>query len=80
METPLLGRPGMLLFIRVQLPNGKCVLESQVRHVSISNHQLLAEIGMEIGDSIAWTEVYNYIIELIDTGEKSCSGEVIGLR
>lgn len=69
METPLLGRPGMLLYVRIQLPAGKCVIESQVRHVSISNHQLLADIGVEIGNSPAWTEVYDYIIELIDTGK-----------
>ncbi len=86
METPLLGRPGMLLYIRVQLPNGKCVLESQVRHVSISNHQLLAEIGVEIGDSVAWTEVNNYIIELIDTGKNpaaerlSVSGKIPDIK
>ncbi|MEN6373307.1 MAG: protein kinase [Smithella sp.] len=86
METPLLGRPGMFLYIRVQLPNGKCVLESQVRHVSISNHQLLAEIGVEIGASIAWTEVYNYIIDLIDTGKNpvaerlSVSGKIPDIK
>lgn len=69
METPLLGRPGMLLYVRVQLPNGKCVIESQVRHISISNHQLSADIGVEIEDSAAWTEVYSYIVELEKTGK-----------
>ncbi|MEN6488113.1 MAG: protein kinase [Smithella sp.] len=86
METPLLGRPGMLLYVRIQLPNGKCVIESQVRHVSISNHQLLADIGVEIGDSAAWTEVYDHIIELVDTGKNpaadrlSVSGEIPDLK
>lgn len=86
METPLLGRPGMLLYVRIQLPSGKCVIESQVRHVSISNHQLLADIGVEIGDSAAWTEVYECIIELIDTGRNpaaerlSVSGKIPDIR
>lgn len=69
METPLLGRPGMLLYVRVRLPSGKYVIESQVRHISISNHQLSADIGVEIEDSVAWTEVYGYILELEKTGK-----------
>lgn len=69
METPLLGRPGMLLYVRIRLPSGKCVIESQVRHISISNHQLSADIGVEIENSVAWTEVYNYVLELEKTGE-----------
>lgn len=68
METPLLGRPGMLLYIRVQMPHAKCVIESQVRHVSISNYQLLADIGVEIAESVTWTEVYDFIIEVVDKG------------
>ncbi len=68
METPLLGRPGMLLYIRVQLSHAKCVIESQVRHVSISNYQLLADIGVEIVDSETWTEVHNFIMEVVDKG------------
>ena len=77
METPLLGRPGMLLYIRVQLPDGKCVIESQVRHISISNHQLSADIGVEIEDSAAWTEIYNYIVELIGYRKKSGGAKAV---
>lgn len=65
-ETPLLGRLGMLLYIRVQLPGGKCVIKSQVRHITISNHQLSADIGVEIDDSVEWNEIYDYLIGLLD--------------
>ncbi|MEN6621279.1 MAG: response regulator, partial [Smithella sp.] len=67
MESSLLGRPGMLLYVRVQLPSGKYVIESQVRHVSINN-QLIADMGVEIVDSVSWSEVYNYIIQVVDSG------------
>jgi hypothetical protein len=70
METSLLGRPGMLLYIRVPLPKGKCVIESQVRHITISNHRLSADIGVEIEDSLEWTEIYHYIDNLMDGAEK----------
>ncbi|MBN1381911.1 MAG: protein kinase [Deltaproteobacteria bacterium] len=69
-ETPLLGRLGMLIYIRVPLPHGKCVIESQVKHITISNHQLSADIGVEIEDSLEWTEVYNYITGYIKTEDK----------
>jgi CheY-like chemotaxis protein len=70
METSLLGRLGMLLYIRIPLPTGKCVIEGHIRHISINNHQLSAEIGVEPDGSIEWIETYNYIANLKDNVKK----------
>jgi len=65
-ETSLLGRLGMLLYIRVPLPNGKSVIEGQIRHVTISNHQLSADIGVEVENSEEWSNIYSLISETIE--------------
>lgn len=70
-ETPLLGKPGMLLYIRVHLPKGKCVIESRVRHINVSNQKLTADIGVEIEESLEWTEIHYYIDGLAEAGKKS---------
>lgn len=61
METSLLGKLGMLLYLRVPLPDGKCVLESRIRHISIGGRQLSAEIGVEVAPSKEWDELYRYL-------------------
>ncbi|SEM66020.1 Serine/threonine protein kinase [Syntrophus gentianae] len=69
-ETSLLGRLGMVLYIRVPLPSGTCVIESHIRHISINNHQLSAEIGVETEQSIDWIETYDYIVNLKENERK----------
>jgi len=69
-ETSLLGRLGMLLNIRVPLPTGACVIESHIKHISINNHQLSAEIGVETEQTIDWIETYDYIVNLKDNVKK----------
>ncbi len=69
-ETSLLGRLGMVLYIRVPLPSGTCVIESHIRHISINNHQLSAEIGVETEQSIDWIETYDYIVNLKEDDRK----------
>lgn len=74
-ETPLLGRLGIPVYIRVPMPDGKCVIEGQIRHISLSNHQLAADIGVEIKDSPEWTDIYNYIVSQPDAEEETKSEE-----
>lgn len=69
-ETSLLGRLGMLLNIRVPLPTGACVIESHIKHISINNHQLSAEIGVETEQTMDWIETYDYIVNLKDNVKK----------
>ncbi|MDY0187488.1 MAG: protein kinase [Syntrophus sp. (in: bacteria)] len=69
-ETSLLGRLGMALYIRFSLPSGTCVVESHIRHISINNHKLSAEIGVETEQSIDWIETYDYVVNLKEEGKK----------
>jgi CheY-like chemotaxis protein/tRNA A-37 threonylcarbamoyl transferase component Bud32 len=69
-KTSLLGKLGMLLYIRVLLPDGKYVIESRIKHISISNNQLSAEIGVKVETSTEWSEIYHYIANLNDSVAK----------
>jgi CheY-like chemotaxis protein len=70
METSLLGKMEMLLYIRVLLPGGKCVIKSHIKHVSMSKHELSVEIGVEVVTSPEWSETYNYIVKENDPAAK----------
>lgn len=61
LETSLLGKLGMLLYLRVSLPAKTCILESRIRHISISSRHLAAEIGIKVDPSPEWTEAHQYI-------------------
>jgi CheY-like chemotaxis protein len=66
METSLLGKLGMQVYIRVPLPGAQYVrAECHIRHISIIRHPSSAEIGVEADDSIEWIEIYNYIAKLM---------------
>ncbi|MEN6469772.1 MAG: protein kinase [Smithella sp.] len=67
METSLLGKLGMLLYLRVSLPEGTYVIKSHIRHISISGHQFSAEIGVKVETSKEWIETYHYITTRKDT-------------
>lgn len=70
-ETSLLGKLEMPLFIRIPRAEGKCVLEGHIKHISISNHQLSARIGVKIKNSPEWNEAYHYIVKQNETPAKS---------
>lgn len=66
LETSLLGKLGMLLYIRVHLPGGKFIVTtSHISHISISKNSPTAEIGVEITESVEWIEIYNYVAKLL---------------
>lgn len=69
--TSLLGKLGMLLYVRVPFPGGKHVVaKSHIRHISISKEQFSAEIGVEIDESVECIEIYNYIVKLLGIVKK----------
>ena len=77
-ETALLGKLGMLLYIRVLLPGGKHVIvNSHIKHISMSKHPSSAEIGVEIDESIEWIEIYNYIAKLMGIVKKPSATDKI---
>jgi hypothetical protein len=66
METSLLGKLGMPVYIRVPLPGGKQITaKSHIRHISILKRSASAEIGIEAEESIEWIEIFNYIARLM---------------
>lgn len=75
METSLLGKLGMLLYLRMPLPGGTCVIESHIRHISISGHQLSAEIGVKVEPSGEWIEACHYIKTRNDTQARSSEAD-----
>ncbi len=70
-ETSLLGRLGMLLYLRAPLPAcGKGVVEGRIKHISMSKHCLSAEIGIRVEPSIAWIEIYDDLTRRNERGGK----------
>jgi CheY-like chemotaxis protein/tRNA A-37 threonylcarbamoyl transferase component Bud32 len=70
-QTSLLGRLDMLLYVRVSLPAGKRIINSVIKHISIGKNQLSAEIGVQVETSKEWIETYNYMTSMTDTGIKA---------
>jgi len=65
-ETSLLGRLGMLLYVRILLPGGKnIVVTSHIRHIAINKGSSSTEIGVEIDESVGWIKIYNYVAKLM---------------
>ncbi len=79
-ETSLLGKLGMPVYIRVSLPGARYVMaKTHIRHISISQHPSSAEIGVEVEDCVEWISIYNYVAKLmgivIETEGKSTAAE-----
>ncbi len=71
LETSLLGKLGMPLYIRITLPGGKhIVATSLIRHIAINKQSSVAEIGVEIDESIEWIKIYNYVAKLMGIARK----------
>lgn len=73
--TSLLGKLGMILYIKALLPKGKCIVNSRIKHISISQNQLSAEIGVQVETSAEWIEMYHHIANLIVSRKKTAAAE-----
>jgi CheY-like chemotaxis protein/predicted Ser/Thr protein kinase len=70
-ETSLLGRLGMLLYIRVGLSGGKSIVAtSHIKHIAIKKESSSAEIGVELDESVEWIKLYNYVAKLMGLAKK----------
>ncbi len=75
-ETSLLGKLDMLLYIRVPLPNKQhLTAKSHIKHIAISQNSSSAEIGVQIDESVEWIEIYNYVAKLMGIVNKPSSRE-----
>lgn len=73
--TSLLGRLGMILYIKALLPKGKCIVNSRIKHISISQNQLSAEIGVQVETSQEWIEMYHHLANLMVSRKKNAAAE-----
>ena len=67
-ETPLLGKSGILLNIKVPSANGIYILKGYIQHITFSNPQHSAGIGIEMEDTNEWREVHDHIAMLMGAG------------
>jgi CheY-like chemotaxis protein len=65
LETALLAKAGVELFVKVALPSGTSVIKGQVKHLALKNNNPSAGIGVEIEKNAQWKEVLQYIITVI---------------
>lgn len=73
--TSLLGRLGMILYIKTMLPKGKCIVNSRIKHISISQNQLSAEIGVQVETSQEWIEMHHHIANLMTSRKKTAAAD-----
>ena len=70
-ETSLLGRLGMELYVKILLPGGKDIVAiSHIKHIAINKGSSSAEIGVEIDESVEWIKIYNYVAKLMGLVKK----------
>ncbi|MBN2357469.1 protein kinase [candidate division KSB1 bacterium] len=76
-ETSLLGKLGMPVFIRVSLPGaGYVTVETHIRHISIRQNPSSAEIGVEAQDSTEWISIYNCVAKLMGIATKAAEKNI----
>jgi DNA-binding response OmpR family regulator len=69
LETSLLAKAGVELFVKVALPSGICLTKGLVKHLAFKNNNPSAGIGVEIEKNAQWKEVLQHIIAIIKKGD-----------
>jgi CheY-like chemotaxis protein len=64
-ETAVLGKPGVLLNIRISMPKGDSNFKGHIKHVSFGDFQKPAEIAIQIEDGEEWRQIFKYLDSLI---------------
>jgi serine/threonine-protein kinase len=64
-ETAVLGKPGVLLNIRVFMPKGNSTFKGHIKRVSFDDFQKPAGVGIQIQDSKEWRQIFQYLDSLI---------------
>jgi serine/threonine protein kinase/DNA-binding response OmpR family regulator len=74
LETSLLAKAGVELFVKIALRSGTSIIKGQVKHLAFKNNNPSAGVGVEIEKSAQWIEVLQYIITLIKNAEVPAGG------
>jgi DNA-binding response OmpR family regulator/predicted Ser/Thr protein kinase len=74
LETSLLAKAGVELFVKMSLPSGTSLIKGLVKHLAFKNNNPSAGIGVEIEKNAQWIEVLQYIITVIKKAELSVNG------
>ncbi len=81
METALLGKLGMSVYVRVPLPGAQTVaIRCHIRHISIIRQPSSAEVGLEADDTAEWIEIYTYIAKLMGIVKAAETKKIAGGR
>ncbi len=70
-ETALLGKVGVELYVRITLPTGISVVKGQIRHIAFANHNQSAAMGVEVIKSTQWIDILTYISSVIQKDKES---------
>jgi predicted Ser/Thr protein kinase len=74
LETSLLAKAGVELFVKISLPSGTSLIKGQVKHLAFKNNNPSAGVGVEIEKNAQWVEVLQYIITVIKKADVSVNG------
>jgi DNA-binding response OmpR family regulator/tRNA A-37 threonylcarbamoyl transferase component Bud32 len=69
LETSLLGKAGLEIYIKVAIPSGTSIVKGQVKHIAFKNYNPSAGIGVEVEKSAQWREILQYFITIIKKAE-----------
>jgi DNA-binding response OmpR family regulator/tRNA A-37 threonylcarbamoyl transferase component Bud32 len=69
LETSLLGKAGLEIYIKVALPSGTSIIKGQVKHIAFKNYNPSAGIGVEVEKSAQWREILQYVITVVKKAE-----------
>jgi DNA-binding response OmpR family regulator/tRNA A-37 threonylcarbamoyl transferase component Bud32 len=69
LETSLLGKAGLEVYIKVALPSGTSIIKGQVKHIAFKNYNPSAGIGVEVEKSAQWREMLQYVITVVKKAE-----------
>jgi len=64
-ETALLGKVGVELYVRITLPTGISIVKGQIRHIAFANHNQSAAMGVEVIKSTQWVDILTYLSSVI---------------
>jgi len=73
LETALLGKTGVELYVKVSLSTGTSIIKGRVKHIAFKNFNPSAGIGVEIEKNYQWKEILQYVIMIIKKGDKESS-------
>lgn len=71
LETSLLGKTGIEIYVKVVLPSGTSIIKGQVKHTAFKNYNPSAGIGVDVEKNAQWKEILQYVVSVIKKTDAS---------